>query len=246
MEIISVHLAAKVDEAAAFFNNAPLVLDLSRIRGDDCPDLIDLVHLLREHGFMPMGLSGADEQYNQAAHAMGLALLTSAPIRQDKQKKDESLIEKIIEEVNGQKSDISSQNGRDESLLESEENSRPGSGNEQPREAPQGVVNRIVTTPVRSGQRVVVPQGDLIITASVGSGAEIIAAGNIHVYGTLGGRAIAGSKGDENARIFCKRLDADLISIAGVYQVNEDFDDAARSVPVQIHLHGESLVMTEL
>ncbi len=110
---------------------------------------------------------------------------------------------------------------------------------------PGEVVNRTITSPVRSGQRIVVPNGDLTITASVGSGAEVIASGNIHVYGTLRGRAIAGSNGDENAMIFCKKLDADLISIAGIYLVSEDIARQKHSTPVQVTLHGESLIITE-
>ena len=242
MEIISSHLAAKVKEAADFFKNAPVVIDLSRVGADDYSELSALVHLLQKHGFVPVGLCGGSDKQNRAADAMGLALLTSTiSSGKDKQKSCEAPAEEVDKhkDDNFHKSEIaepSVEQVKDISPLEEV----------QPEKAAQGVVNRMITTPVRSGQRIVVPHGDLIITASVGSGAEIIAAGNIHVYGALHGRAIAGSKGDESARIFCNRLDADLISIAGIYQVNEDFSEDIRSVPLQIHLEGESLIMTKM
>uniref|UniRef100_UPI0040578E66 septum site-determining protein MinC n=1 Tax=Candidatus Electronema sp. TaxID=2698783 RepID=UPI0040578E66 len=99
----------------------------------------------------------------------------------------------------------------------------------------------IITEPVRSGQSVVIAQGDLTVLASVGSGAEIAAPGNIHVYGTLRGRAFAGCEGSQTARIFCQRLEAELLSIAGAHLVSEDFPAQLRSKAVQVRLHGGRL-----
>jgi septum site-determining protein MinC len=104
----------------------------------------------------------------------------------------------------------------------------------------------IVTDPVRSGQSIASEQGDLIVMTAVGSGAEITAQGNIHVYGALRGRAFAGSGGDIEARIFCQRLEAELVSIAGVHLVNEDFPAALRSKPVQIRLQAGRLHIAAL
>lgn len=100
---------------------------------------------------------------------------------------------------------------------------------------------RIITEPVRSGQSIVINQGDLTVLASVGSGAEIAASGSIHVYGTLRGRASAGCEGSPNARIFCQKLEAELVSIAGIHLVSEDFPAHLRSKAVQIRLHGGRL-----
>ena len=86
----------------------------------------------------------------------------------------------------------------------------------------------------------------MIVTASVSSGAEIMAAGNIHVYGVLRGRALAGTEGNEDARIFCHRLAADLVSVAGKYKVNEDFPNGLESTPVQIHIQDSKLHITAL
>ena len=106
---------------------------------------------------------------------------------------------------------------------------------------PARLSNRIITTPVRSGQTVVAETGDLIVVGPVGSGAELIAAGNIHVYGQLRGRASAGVFGDETARIFCQSLEAELVSIAGLYRTSESLDAVERRKDVQVFLQGDRL-----
>jgi septum site-determining protein MinC len=106
--------------------------------------------------------------------------------------------------------------------------------------------SRVVREPVRSGQRIYVPQGDLIVLAPVSPGAELLADGNIHVYGALRGRALAGLSGDTSAHIFCQSLQAELVSIAGLYKVNEAFDVSLHKKNVHIYLEGESLKMDVL
>lgn len=94
--------------------------------------------------------------------------------------------------------------------------------------------SKLVTTPVRSGRQMVAKGGDLIVTASVSHGAELLADGSIHVYGALRGRALAGMSGDENARIFCQSLEAELVSIAGFYKLSDAIEPM--SGPCQIYL----------
>jgi len=106
--------------------------------------------------------------------------------------------------------------------------------------------SRLVAEPVRSGQQVYAADGDLIVTAAVSRGAELLAEGNIHVYGPLRGRALAGLGGDRTARIFCRHLDADLVSIGGFYMVSEQMDPALIGKPVQISLVEERLVFDPL
>jgi septum site-determining protein MinC len=103
----------------------------------------------------------------------------------------------------------------------------------------------LITQPVRSGQRIYV-SGDLIILAQVSAGAEIMAEGNIHVYNTLRGRALAGVQGNTNARIFCFDLQAELISIAGDYKTSEDLKGTVEKKPVQIYLQNHALIIKEL
>jgi septum site-determining protein MinC len=104
---------------------------------------------------------------------------------------------------------------------------------------------KLIMHPVRSGQRVY-SSGDLIILAQVSAGAEIMAEGNIHVYSSLRGRALAGVQGDTEARIFCTDLQAELISIAGNYKISEDLKEVARNTPVQINLDNHTLIIQNI
>ncbi len=99
----------------------------------------------------------------------------------------------------------------------------------------------IVREPVRSGQTLVFEHGDITVLGFVSSGAEIIAGGSIHVYGPLRGRAIAGFNGRPDARIFCRKLDPELLAIDGIYKAAEDLDPGLRHKPAQAWLEGESL-----
>ena len=100
--------------------------------------------------------------------------------------------------------------------------------------------SKLVSEPVRSGQRIA-SDGDLIVVASVGSGAELVAHGNVHVYGRLRGRALAGVNGDRTARIFCRRLEAELIAIAGLYRTSENLEADVVGKSVQAFLQDDAL-----
>ena len=117
---------------------------------------------------------------------------------------------------------------------------RPVDSSGQPVAPPPEPVHRpalVISEPIRSGQQVYAEKTDLIVTASVSHGAEVLADGNIHVYGALRGRAIAGLAGDNGARIFCQSLEAEVVSIAGMYRVSEDFDQSVIKKAVQIRLN---------
>lgn len=103
---------------------------------------------------------------------------------------------------------------------------------------------KLHTLPVRSGQRIY-SEGDLIVMAPISAGAEVIAEGNIHIYSTLRGRALAGVPDNAEARIFCSDLQAELVSIAGNYQVSSNFT-APKGKPVQIYLHEQSLIIKDI
>jgi septum site-determining protein MinC len=112
--------------------------------------------------------------------------------------------------------------------------------------APARGPNVLIKDPVRSGQQIYAKGGDLVVLSTVSPGAELLADGNIHIYGSLRGRALAGVAGNTDARIFCRDLDAELVSIAGHYRVSEQILEAERRNPVQIFLKGESLVIDNL
>jgi septum site-determining protein MinC len=107
------------------------------------------------------------------------------------------------------------------------------------------IATTMITQPIRSGQRIYA-SGDLVILAQVSAGAEIMAEGNIHVYNTLRGRALAGVRGNAEARIFCFDLQAELISIAGNYKISEDLDETVRDKPVQIYLQDHALIIKDI
>jgi septum site-determining protein MinC len=104
----------------------------------------------------------------------------------------------------------------------------------------------LITEPVRSGQRIFADRGDLVVVSSVGSGAELIAQGSIHIYGRLRGRALAGVNGDRTARIFCQNLEAELVAIAGLYRTSDDLGPAVRQQRVQAFLRDETLCVEPL
>ena len=104
----------------------------------------------------------------------------------------------------------------------------------------------LLDCPVRSGQSIVFMEGDVTVLGSVGSGAEIVAGGSIHIYGTLRGRAMAGVNGNSNARIYCQRIEAELLAIDGYYQTAEEIDASLRNRPAQAWLQGDTMKITPL
>ena len=104
----------------------------------------------------------------------------------------------------------------------------------------------LIDSPIRSGQSVIFPAGDVTVLGSVASGAEVVAGGSIHIYGALRGRAMAGSMGDGKARIFCRKNEAELMAIDGYYRTAEDTAAELRGRPVQVRLDGKGLTIAVL
>lgn len=105
----------------------------------------------------------------------------------------------------------------------------------------------LISTPVRTGQQVYAENGDLIVTGIVSQGAELIADGNIHIYAPMRGRALAGAKGDTNARIFIHSMQAELVSVAGIYRnFEQDLPDHLHKKPVQVSLQDNRLVISAI
>ena len=105
----------------------------------------------------------------------------------------------------------------------------------------------VIDRPVRTGQRIYAKDGDLVLLAAVNAGAEVLADGDIHVYAPLRGRALAGACGNRGARIFAQAMEAELVSIAGLFQVFENgLPEAVGGKPAQVHLQGDRLVIAPL
>jgi septum site-determining protein MinC len=117
---------------------------------------------------------------------------------------------------------------------------------EEKKPAPKPQQTSLLLENVRSGQSIVFPDGDVTVLGSVSSGAEIVAGGSIHIYGTLRGRAMAGVNGNSAARIYCQRIEAELLAIDGYYQTADELDASLRSRPVQAWLDGETMRVTPL
>lgn len=213
---IEQQLQEKVGQAPEFFRNSPLLLDLQKLNAQNLAvDMAAIIPLVREQGFLPIGIRGGNESQNQQALEMSLpvhSLHSTNPVASTKPAA-KTLAVPVAEE--------------------------------QPQASHPSVENKLISQPVRSGQRVYA-KGDLIITATVSAGAEIIAEGNIHVYGSLRGRALAGVLGDVHSRIFCSDLQAELISIAGIYQLSDDIRKHSPHKPVQISLDSQTLVIKDI
>ena len=132
--------------------------------------------------------------------------------------------------------------------------SKPGRPVSIPDETPKAslpivggdVSSLVIDVPIRSGQSVVFEKGDVTVLGSIASGAEVMAGGSIHVYGTIRGRAIAGLAGNSKARIFCRKMQAELLAIDGVYQTADDMAPGLIGRAVQAWLEGEQMKMTSL
>jgi septum site-determining protein MinC len=214
-------LLDKIAHSPDFFRNAPLVLDVGRLVDREPSDLAAFAGQLRQHRLMPVGIQNSTPAWNEAALAAGLAVF-------------------------GAGSDAAA----------------PPAANAERTTAPAAPAVRaapaaalvpparrgpalVVREPVRGGQQITA-EGDLVVLAAVSPGAELAAAGHIHVYGTLRGRAFAGIGGDEGALIFCDQLEAELLSVAGVHLVNEEIPAAKLRKRACVALEHERLVVHTL
>jgi septum site-determining protein MinC len=135
---------------------------------------------------------------------------------------------------------------RTESVPDAATEKKPAPKRAIPPPRPITATTKVIDQPVRSGQRIYASGGDLIVLAQVSPGAEIMADGNIHVYGPLKGRALAGVQGNLEARIYCSDLQAQLIAIGGNYRTNEGEDDSLKGKLVQVYLQDDAIVVESL
>lgn len=223
LSAIDAGLAAKVAQAPALFDRAPLLIDLADLPDAPALDLPGLRALVAGLGFIPVAVRGGGEAMASAAAAIGLGVLGEGRLPPDG--------EPAPPAVDGAPPAPSTATN-DTASTESAPETAP---------AP----TRLITQPVRSGQQVY-SRGDLIVLAGVSPGAELLADGHIHVYGPLRGRALAGLRGNTQARIYCRALEAELIAVAGCFQVADDIDPTLRGRPAQVFLDGEDLVTARL
>jgi septum site-determining protein MinC len=187
---------------------------------------------------VPVGVAGGAASMRQAAAAAGLAQFTKG---QQLFKQDEAAASEL--EVPVAPAPAAPAPVEPAPSVESETASAAPTP-ESPTQEPQPAM--VVTTPVRAGNRIYAQGRDLICTATVNAGAEVIADGHVHVYGTLRGRAIAGASGFDGARIFALNFDPELVAIAGLYRVREDLNPAMIGSQVQVSLNGDEMNLVAL
>ncbi|ULH03177.1 septum site-determining protein MinC [Aeromonas caviae] len=204
-------LEAKVAQAPQFFNCAPLVLNVERLEA--IPDFEQLRELVESEDFVLVGITGAqDEAMKTAAKAAGLAVMVSGKSRKAEPEPTPPAPE-----------------------------SKPVEAAPVPPVPAPVEASKVHVGPVRSGQQIYAAGTSLVVLGSVSPGAEVIADDSIHVYGALRGRAIAGAKGNPKARIYCQQLQAELLSIAGTFQLSDALPAGVIQEPVHIRLDNEQL-----
>jgi septum site-determining protein MinC len=232
---ISTFLATKVDQAPAFFKDAPVVIDLEEVSRRPL-DLPGLLKVLRSHGMVPMGIRGGSDKTQAEARDIGLARLQGSPA-----KYSEPAHMPADEAVVAQPSKPAAE------PASAPAPEKPTAPDAAPPPPPAALQSKFVTTPVRGGQQLYAAGTDLVLTAGVNQGAEVLADGHVHVYGPLRGRALAGARGNRDARIFTTCLEAELLSIAGTYRVIDDsLPEGLRGKPAQVYLDGDSLKIEPL
>ncbi|WP_018872037.1 septum site-determining protein MinC [Thioalkalivibrio sp. ALJ16] len=223
-EALAAALAARREQAPELMREMPIVLDLEAVAAVPEAELRAAIECVRAEGFKLVGLqAGAASERLQDASGRSDAL----PVLQLGGRSGAPVGEVPLED----------------------ESPAPEKAPEAPPETAVAAVHtatRIVDQPVRSGQQIYARGGDLIVTGAVSPGAELLADGHIHVLGPLRGRALAGVRGLVTARIFCRRLDAELLSIAGHYRIAEDITEAERGENRLVTLDGESLKIAEI
>ncbi|SDS69002.1 septum site-determining protein MinC [Halopseudomonas xinjiangensis] len=209
-------LAEKVEQAPNFFQDTPVVISLDKLGGQ--LDATTLAHLLRicRESGLQPVALRGAEHFRPLAQESGLVLMPPGRGR-----------EKTVE-------------------IEPAPQPAAPKREAEPQPVAENLPGRLITQPVRSGQQVYARGGDLVVLAPVSAGSELLADGNIHVYGPLRGRALAGVRGNSEARIFCQSLEAELVSIAGQYKVAEDLRRQQWKTAVQISLDRETLKIVPL
>ncbi|HUC10094.1 MAG TPA: septum site-determining protein MinC [Stellaceae bacterium] len=233
--VFEAQLAEQIGRSPRFFLNAPVVLDLRDAAAfATAAEFADAKTVLRRHTLTLVGIQNALPAQIEAAAAAGLASFAPNSTGPRRQRPAEAVPA------------AASPPEPDPRSEPSPSRSPPPAPTPPLRPEPRAGAGktRLVTQPVRSGTQIYARGADLIVTAAVSPGAELMADGNIHVYGPLRGRALAGAAGDIEARIFCSRFEAELVSIAGHYLVSEQIPPGERGLPVEIALVDDRLTIT--
>lgn len=248
LEAIEKQLVDHLSQMPQFFMHAPIMVDLEALPADATRvDLTQLAAILRKHHLVPVAVRNPSEAYKEEAVRGGWGVLqnelaSTRPSARAAAASDASGVDAPRAQRPSQVATPLAPVVRERALAEMAQRRAvaPEPEPEQP------LASLTVTTPVRSGQVVYAVGTDLVVLAPVSSGAELIADGNIHVYGPLRGRALAGASGNPDVSIFCLGLEAEFLSIAGRYLMAEEIDKARRGKATRAHLKDDLLVLSSL
>ncbi|MCB6183728.1 septum site-determining protein MinC [Leeia sp. TBRC 13508] len=218
LDELATELNDRLSKTPNFFSQDPVVIDFSLVMDQPTPDFARLIPLLKQFKMIPIAAKGGNDQQMNAALAAGL---TEAPEQHAPATvaapRVETVVKEVIKEVVREVS------------------------------VPTAGVTMVIDRPLRSGQQVYAKGGDLVVLGAVSFGAEVIADGSIHVYAPLRGKAIAGARGNMEARIFTTQFEPELISIAGIYRTTDTPLPAnVAGKAAHIRLEGEKMIMEPL
>ena len=217
--VLEADLTRRLGNTPDFFDNDPVVIDLHALVPSEAEvNFNRICALLRQHRMVPVAVRGGQDHHIKSARQAGLFEARDLSTQTAGPARIETVVQEVIREV------------------------------EVVREVtaePLGAM--VIDKPLRSGQHVYAKGRDLVVLAMVNPGAEIMADGHIHVYAPLRGKAIAGARGNEDARIFTLSLEAELVSVAGTYRTSDTpLPAEVAGKPAQISLLGDKLVMQRL
>jgi len=238
LEALGQELQERFGDIPDFFDHDPLVIDLAPLAGADV-DFQALLKLLKAYRVMPVAVKGGSEEQMRSALKIGLAAAAEAALTP------------ALSQREREQQPARTQGEREEqtALTQGEREEQPQPQATQPAAA-QALASAsalVIDKPLRSGQQVYARGRDLVVLSMVNPGAEVIADGHIHVYAPLRGKAIAGARGDAQARILTLCLEPELVSIAGTYRTSENpLPETLRGKPAQVRLAEDKLVMEPL
>lgn len=237
VERLGAEMRDRVARAPKLFERAAVIVDFGALPGT--PDVATaraLLDALRAAGVIPVALAWGSSDNERLAVELGLPLLAKFRAQYEPESGSAGAAEAATAH-------------RDTPAAAPAAPTKaaaPAKNTAAPTAKPAGDIGMVHTAPIRSGQQIYAEQRDLTILNTVGAGAEVIADGSIHIYGALRGRALAGARDNDKARIFCREFHAELVAIAGHYKVMEDLPVELRGKAVQIWLDNEQIHIAAL
>jgi septum site-determining protein MinC len=233
VERLGAEMRDRVARAPKLFERAAVIVDFGALPGT--PDVTAaraLLVSLRDAGVIPVALAWGSGDNERLAVELGLPLLAKFRAQYEPASGSVGATEVAIQ--------------RPDTPVAASAAPTKAAAPAKSASPPTGDIGMVHTASVRSGQQIYAEQRDLTVLGTVGAGAEVIADGSIHIYGALRGRALAGARDNDKARIFCREFHAELVAIAGHYKVMEDLPVELRGKAVQIWLDNEQIHIAAL